>query len=283
MKNVFLGSLLIFSLFLSGCQSPLVKWIKGEKAVTSTKQEITKLDNKLQDDVISYIYGADFALSLNPTNNIYTSTAKKMTEKALVVSGPPPMSEVNRLQQIIRDLTSTNAQNIIRGEKELANKDAEVILAQGKIDKLQEKLVVQEEKLKDVNKENATLASKWARLVSIFWWIVWVAVIGLVLSILGRVLPPPYNNIVQIISIPISFIVKFIIGLMPSIKKTAGVVSTEIHDLSHGTLEKLVLSIQELKKSDPEAYASLQPILKEKINPDINSPVIDAIKKDYSL
>lgn len=277
----YLYLLLLVPLLVS-CNTPMAKWFKAEKTVESTKKELIKTDDALMKNVMSYVYGADFTLSLSPTNR-YTEVAKGFTERALVAGGNPSMEETLRLRQIVLDLTSTNQQNIIKGEKELAAKDSEVIKLQKRNDILEEQLVKQQEKLKQVNEENAQLATTWKKITTGFWWIVWIIGIAFVISIIGKILPPPYNNIAAIVGIPLGLIGKAIIGIVPSIKQSAGLVSADEHNNSQLTLEKLVLSIEELKRTNPEAFSELEPILKNKTDSEITRPKIAEIKKDYGL
>lgn len=279
----YLLFILLACFVITGCQTPIGKFLGLSKKVETTKQDIAKNNDKLNNDVISYVYGADFALSLDKNPNIYSSTAKNMTDHALVISGPPSLSEVNRLKEIVNNLTSTNKDLVLKGEKQLKEKDNEVIVLQKQNEELSNKLIKQEEKLKEVNQENANLASKWARVITIFWWSVWIISAGFILSIIGKILPPPYNNIAAILGIPIGFVVKLFIGLLPSIKESAGVVAAKLHDESQITLEKLVLSIEELRKTKPQAFGELEPILKNKTDSEITRPKIQSIKQDYGL
>lgn len=282
MKMSYFACLLAFSIFFVGCQTPIGKWFKAEKSVETTKKEIVKTDDSLNRKVIEYIYGADFTLSLAPTNR-YVEVAKGFTERGLATSGYPSLEETLQLKQIVQDLLSTNRAERIKGEKALADKDEIIIeLQQQKVD-LNERLVAKEEKLAAVNAENAKLATTWKKITTGFWWIIWIFVIGFVLSILGKILPPPYNSIAAIVAAPIGLFVRILQGIAPSIRSFAGVVPSVTHDATQLTLEKLVLSIEELKKTKPSAFAELEPILKNKTDAETTRPQINAIKQDYGL
>ncbi len=281
MKLKYLPIFLLI-LCLSSCSTPIGKFFSKTKKVEDVKRDISKNEDKTVEVGKTYIYGADYTLSLDPNPNRYNEVAKGFTQRSLLTLGNPSMEEANELREIVKNLISTNQSLIIKGQKALAEKDEKVADLQKENNELLEKLGVQEAKLNAVNAENAKLATTWKRITSSFWWIVWIVVIGFVLSILGKVLPPPYNSIAMIVAAPVGLVIRFFIGLLPSAKKAAGVVAEKTHEESQSALEKLVLSINELKKQNPKAFEELSPILKDKTT-DATRTKIDEIKKDYDL
>lgn len=281
MKKYLFSCILIFSLLFTGCKTPISQWFKASKSVETTKKEIVKTDDAIMKKVTEYLYGADFTLSLAPTNR-YTEVAKNFTERGLVTGGYPSMAETLILQKIVKDLVSTNQEIVLRGEKALKVKDQEVIDLQVQNKELQEKLSKQEEKLATVNAENAKLANTWKKITTGFWWILWILGIGFVLNVICHALPPPWNNIAAIIGLPIGLLIKIIKGLVPSAISFGGVVSDTVHKQSQDTLEKLVLAIEEIRKNDPDTFKNIEPVLKDKTTPETRSKIID-IKKDYGM
>ncbi len=269
-------------LFLVGCQSPIGKWFRAEKNVQEVKNQISKNEDIQVEKGKSYVWAADFSLSLDRTPSIYSQTAKSFTERGVLTLGSPPMEEVIVLREIVNNLNSTNKELALKGQQALSEKDEEIADLQNNNKKLGLKLEDNERKAAEVNAENAKYANTWKKITHGFWWIVWILGICLVLGFVAKFLPPPYNSIASIIAAPVGLFIKIIQGIAPSVKQFAGVVSAKTHEESNSTLEKLVLAIDNIKKSDPSTFAKIEPILKDKTNDEARAKILE-IKKDYAL
>jgi ElaB/YqjD/DUF883 family membrane-anchored ribosome-binding protein len=275
---------LCFSVLLIGCSifSPSAKEKRAEAKVTQAKENIKDTKDVLTEKGKGYLWSTDYVLSLNPQTNVYTDVAKQMSSRALIALGTPPMEEVLQLREIVDNLVSTNKALIIKGQKDLKEKDEEIVNLQTKVVDYEQILKDKEQKFVELSRENADLASTWVRLKSWFWWGVWIFVIGFILTILAQALPPPANSIAAIVAFPIGLLIKIIKGIIPSATKFAGVVSENVHNEIKSAAEQMVLSINELKTKNPVAYEETKNILKDKT--DINSrAVIIDIKKENKL
>lgn len=284
MKRSVINLLCVFPLifFILGCQTPIGKFFSKSSDVQEVKNKIVQNDNSQVDKAKGYVYGADISLKLDPQPNKYSDTAQKFTDRARLTLGEPSMLEATQLREIVKNLVSTNEALQLKGEKDLAFKDKEVMNLQSKNLELEGKLAIQQKKLDEVNQENAKLATTWKKITTGFWWIVWIIGIGFVINTIGHALPPPYNNIAAIIGLPIGFLIKLISGLVPSAKNFAGTVATQTYSESKDTLEKLVLAIEDIKKKKPDLFAAIEPTLKDKTTEQNRAVILD-IKKDYSL
>ncbi len=246
---LFVGFLCVF--LTSGCgtiwhsifPSPSEKANKAEQKVEQVKHDIDKKDDILIENGRGYLYGSLYSMSLDPFPSIYTTVAKSLGERAQIAIGSPEMAEIIQLREIVNNLVSSNKDLVIKGNKQLKDKDLEVVNLQQSINKLQDTLQVKEDKLKQINETNAGLADKFVKLKSIFWWIVWIVGIGFVLTLLGKVLPAPYSNIIYLLALPFGILIKGIHALIPQAKEVAGVVGKEYKD----GLEKIVVSLEDTK------------------------------------
>ncbi|MDO8610104.1 MAG: hypothetical protein Q7R95_06120 [bacterium] len=277
MKNrYYLILVVILSVLLMGCNTPMGKWIKGEKTVEKTKQQIVKNDDRLVEKTKGYLYGADFTLSLAPTNR-YVEVAKGFTERGLSTIGQPEMQEVLQLKKIVNDLLSTNKAIMIQGEEALAEKDLEVVSLQKQNTKLEEKLLTQEEKLKEVNRENASLATTWKFITRGFWWIVWIGVAYVVFRIAGAICPPPYNSFFGIFDFLIGGCVRLIFKAAPKAMGAAKVVGQEVKV----ALDQVVTSVEDAKtKIDSKNEAEgVKSVGLEQLKTELRTNTDDASKK----
>ncbi|MEK6879992.1 MAG: hypothetical protein AABY22_10310 [Nanoarchaeota archaeon] len=278
MKKLFLVYVLIIftGLFCSSCQSPMFKWLKTEKNVQETKQNISKNKDNTVDAAKGYIYGANYSLKLDPNPNKYSEVAEKFTERATDVLGPPQLEEIIILKQIVNDLLSTNQSIIIRGEKELAEKDSQAINLQQENQELKEELTENEAKRDKVSFTNASLANKWVSIKRIFWWIVWAFIGITLLRIFSAIVPPPWNSVGFIVDYIFGGLIRGIFAILPKAKDTAKVVNQEYNT----TLSHIVEAIQEVKNKDNDTFKKLEPYLKDVTNKEVSRPLIEKTKQN---
>lgn len=246
---LFVGFLCVF--LTSGCgtiwhsifPSPSEKANKAEQKVEQVKHDIEKKDDILIENGRGYLYGSLYSMSLDPFPSVYTTVAKSLGERAQIAIGYPEMTEIIQLREIVNNLVSSNKDLVIKGNKQLKDKDLEVVNLQQSINKLQDTLQVKEDKLKQINENNSILASKWTSLKVWIYWIVGIIVFCVIGSIIGHALPPPYSSIIYLLSFPFIMLAKGIFGLLPKLKDAVGVVGKEYKD----GLEKIVTSVEDAK------------------------------------
>lgn len=249
MKRLLLFLVIIVGLFSVGCRSlPSERVAKAQQKVEQTKAQIQDKNDAIVDKTRGYIFGADFALSLDNNPNKYSTVAKDMTGRARLTLGDPSMEDATILRDIINNLLSTNQAIIVKGQKALAEKDSEVTALQNNIAVLQKTLEVKEQKSNAIALEMSKLGDTWFKIKRVFYWVVWIIGIGLLFSVLSKVLPPPYNSIAGIIYVPFGLLSKLIHALFPAAKQVAGVVASKTYEETKKAFTNVVDSIEQTKE-----------------------------------
>lgn len=277
---ILLASVLSFS---SGCalfRNPLASWQKAETKVEEKQKKIEANKDAVIEQGKNYVYATKLALQADPSTNQYHAVETKLNDRAVATLGTPDIVEIVRLETLVKNLLSTNTAIIIKGEQQLAEQDSRVKNLQSERNELLGQLETAQTKLTKIGTENAGLAQKWANLVKVFWWIVYGFIFVIVIKILSAILPPPYNSIVSIISVPIGLIIKGIHGCIPEAKKVAGVVASQTYDTTKLALQHIVEAIEEAKVQKPDVAKELVPFLKDATSKEITRPLITEIKKE---
>jgi hypothetical protein len=288
MKNKLLkitGLLLISGLLLgtSGCalfRNPTGSWDKATAKVEATQHKVEANERAIADQGKNYVYATKLALQADPSTNKYHKIETQLNDKAVATLGAPSMSEIVELEAMVSNLLSENQKLMEKGQKQLADQDEQVAILQAQNIALQDKLGAAEKKLVDVGTVNAGYASKWTSLVKIFWWIVYGVIAVFVIKILSAVLPPPYNSIVSIVSVPIGLVIKGIQGMIPEAKQAAGVVAKQTYDTTKLTLSHIIEAIEDMKMKEPEKAAALVPYLNNVTSKETTRPVITEVKRE---
>jgi hypothetical protein len=277
MKRATLASLILALTCLVSCVSPFQKNSKAEAKVDKAKQALDNNKAEQTEKAKGFVYAADFALSLDPNPSRFSEVGKNMTERSLLTLGQPDLEIALQYQRIVDGLVSTNAALQKKAKSELASKDREVESLQGDVVDLKKELGKAEEKRKVLAAENATMASKWARMM--FWirTVVYVVIGGFVLRIVAAVLPPPYNSIGYIIDFVFGGIGRCIFKLLPKAKDAAGVVAKEAYDISEKTLSSVVHGVQQARQNE-DVRAVIDPILRDSTDKEIARPKIIEVK-----
>ena len=244
-KRDILVAIMCFGTLLAGCAyfSPSSKQTRAEVKVERVKEAIFTSEEEILKESKGYIYGADYALLLNPNTNKYTTVAKQMTSKAMVALGPPDLADVLKMQAIIEGLVSTNKATIEKAKVMLEEKDDQIITLQGKISDYKGILKENEKAFVKISRENSLMADNWDLIKRIFWWIVYGIIFFIICQVLSSVLPPPYNSAFSIFSYFIGGFIRVIFKLIPKTIETAKVVSINYKTaLSH-----VITSVQEAK------------------------------------
>lgn len=275
MKKVFLIS---FCLLLSlGCVNPLSRFFKSEKKVDTIKEKVEKNKDDTIDKAKIYIHGTSSALQLDPSPNQYNKVASDLNKRSSLILGPPTLNDGLVMDKIVVGLLSTNEQVRAKSQKDLENKDKEIIFLQEKLKALEGKLENAEKEKDRIAKDNSVLASKWHKLVTWVKWIFWgglfIAGFLMLSQVLSTLLPPPYSSVFSILALILGGFGRFLFKIIPSAKSFANVVGKETHDLTEKTLTQVVKGVQELRKTE----IATEDIKEGSKVSDISDPILNKI------
>jgi hypothetical protein len=277
--NFFLIIIVIIS--LTGCalmKNPFKAWTKAENKVEQVEKKIDTNQDKIINEGKKYIYATKLTLDLDPSTNQFHLLESQFAEKAIVVMGQPTLEDVNILRQMIQNLLSTNAQLNVKGQKQMAAMDAEIIDLQNENEDLISKLEKAQAKVTAVGLENAGMAQKWSNLAKIFWWSVYIILGFIVIRVITMFLPPPYNSIGIIVSLPVSIITGLLHGFAPEAKALSGVVSKEYKDVSG----QLLTAIQAIKNAHPELHTEISNTIANTVDTHL-IPTVNSTKADLKI
>ncbi len=280
----FLSIILIGSIVftLAGCalfRDPTKSWEKAVAKQEAASKNVTLNEQKTVSQGRNYVYGVKLALDADPSTNRFHEVANILNSKALEVLGTPNMEEANALRIMVANLISTNQALIAKGNKQLAALDAQVIDLQNENSDLKSSLIRAQKRLLDVGTSNTSFASNWTGMMKIFWYAFYFIIAGFVIKILAAVVPPPYNSIIAIISIPLGLVMKMIKAFVPEATKAAGMVAETTYNNTKLALSHVVESIEEYKKDNPDETTKLATLLKENTSKEVTRPVITEVKK----
>ena len=252
MKKVFLVS---FCLLLSlGCVNPLKNFFRAEKKVDGLNEKTEKNKGETIDKAKIYIHGTSSALQLDPFPNQYNKIASDLNKRSELILGPPSLNDGLIMDKIVIGLLSTNEHIRAKSQKDLENKDKEVVLLQEKLKALEGKLESAEKEKDRIAKDNSILASKWHKFITWVKWIFWgglsIAGFLLISQILSATLPPPYSSVFSILALILGGFGRFLFKIVPSAKGFANVVGKETYLLSELTLKHLVAGLQEIREKE---------------------------------
>lgn len=259
--RVFLCLFLVIS--LAGCFSnPLSRFKAAEAKVAATQDKKEAVEEKIQSKAVPYVYGAFYSLGQDPEPSKWSVVAKKMTDSALTITGPPSFKDSLEFKTIVDGLLATNSALIKAAEVKLAVKNQEVIQLQGQIVGLEEKLTVVTRARDLVSENNAGLASKWAKLVKWFWIIIWIIGIGLGLHFLSFIVPSPYNSIFFCISALMGGFARILFRIFPLAKSYGKVVAEDVHLVTKTALTDVIKGVEKARQD---------PVVAEKLNTELKA------------
>ena len=260
--------ILIISSSITGCsvfKNPKNSWDKANAKVVKTEQKLTANDKEIINQAKQYIFAADISLKADKNPNKNSIIAESFADRAILTLGPPTMDESSVLRTMVNNLLATNKQIVAKGERQLANLDAQLADLQNINNKLQETLNTAEAKVFRIGETNSAMANKWNMLMRVFWWTVYAIIAAFVIKILSIILPPPYNSVFGIVDYILGGLIRFIFKLAPKAMETAKVVKVDYQT----ALNHVVTSIEDVKAKNP---LSSSPLINElKSNTDENS------------
>ena len=269
---------ILFCMIIVGCANPLARFSKQKSKIEDTEKKIQVANNQQNDLSISYVYGANRALSLDLNPNKFTELAKELTDKSLIISGMPHAKDALAFKQIVDGVLSTNKIDHDKARKALDEKDLKIVSLEKKVEDLNSKMEAQEKQFEKQNAENAKDAQlmafirKWVRIIGF-------SFVGIVIFRIVSIFVPQLAPIGMILDGIAGGLFKIFSKALPKAKDAAGLVTKEAYELSEKTLAHVVEAIEEAKK-DPKVKEALAPILKDITTKDETRPKILEVKKE---
>jgi len=282
-KNFFIYGLLCLILInFTGCalfHNPFKSWKSAETGFTNAQSQVVTNQTKLNNSAQEFAYATDYSLNLDPTPSKYNQVAQKFNKETIIaLGGIPTTNEIANLQETVSNLLSDNKKILEEGNKQLVLMNSQVLQLQNDKTNLNNKLTYTINKLEKVGGLNATLAEKWHKLTEIFWYSIYGIGLIFILKIVSIVLPPPYNCITYIISLPLSLIIKCIHALFPEIKEFCSLVDSGYKDAA----TDLVNGIQALKIQNPNQHSQISSTISATVN-NSSIPIINSIKAENNI
>jgi hypothetical protein len=271
-------ALLMCVLFVTGCawvnptnqntrnQDKLTKAIQK---VDVTKEELAKNDKQKLTETATYAFGIQY--SLNQMTNSYPpiETALKLNSRVISIVGSPEINDMKKMIQIVDLLNSEISAEHIKGEKLLNAKDKEIAVLQQQNTDLKNQ---HDTEIKDLITKSKTIARKsddaqatlddmsgfmglnavWWGLKHFFVTSLTYILIFVVVFLLLRVFAasnPIVGTIFGFFEMIAGTFINLIKGLVPNSIDFSNLVHTDVHNKYKNTLEKIVDSIEELKRN----------------------------------
>jgi len=259
---------------VTGC-GVLTKYrtVKELDRVDSAKTALVENKQERTDKGRDFVYGTKEALNRVPDPGPEVKVAKVLNDRANLALGNPPAEEALKLQKMVEDLLSANAEIQKNGQAELARRESDIV-------KLEERYRALEEKLKKVEDvrdskfiDNANKAAKWDQensflnsinpfhdlwkfVKKLFFLALFVGLLGVGLKVASMFFPAlaPLSAVVDGV---LGGVGRMIFRMAPRAKASAGVVSSEVHDLSEKTLATLIHAVQDIRYDNGPEIKSL--------------------------
>jgi len=283
-------SLIVFSLFLTGCTTKIVPGqqvstaqdavAKQEKKIDQTYDDLVKNDKHKRVQTSVLAQGIQYSLQQVTNAPIQVETAKNLNERVISIVGSPHLDEIKRIKATIDLLNSSLAEERKKGEELLGQRDTIIDKLQKEKSELKDKyddqLWQMTDKAKEVAKESdekqATIDSMSGMfgLNAVFWGlkkfffsaltgIIIFVVIFALLRILASV-HPAAGAAFSIFNMIGSGILSLIKGLTPKAFELANFASKDKVDEYKSPLTKIVDVIQELKEKQKESPDRVYPL-----------------------
>lgn len=277
-RHLITGIIVLTIAFLtSGCLGPLRKWNANVQKEDKTEQKIDAKKEETAEKARTFIHGTGSALKLDPSPSKYSDVALSLNQRAELTLGQPSYQDSLVIDKIVAGLLSTNEQIKTDAKRALDIKDSEAVSLQKQLRDLGVKLETIQEEKNILGLKNSILGQKWSNLMVwikwVFWGIIFVVIIIIISQILSTLLPPPYSTILGVLGACLGLVGRFVVKLVPSSMKYAGIVSENVHQESKTTLSHLVSALQEIRNKE----INLENFPDQKLK---FSHIIDPILKD---
>ena len=283
-------SLIVFTLFISGCTTKIVPGqqvstaqdavAKQEKKIDHTYDELVKNDKSKRVQTSVLAQGIQYSLQQVTNAPIQVETARNLNERVISIVGSPHLDEIKRIKATIDLLNSSLSEERKKGEELLGQRDTIIDKLQKEKNELKDKyddqLWQMTDKAKEVAKESdekqATIDSMSGMfgLNAVFWGlkkfffsaltsIIIFVVVFAILRILASV-HPAAGAAFSIFNMIGSGILSLIKGLTPKAFELANFASKDKVDEYKSPLTKIVDVIQELKEKQKESPDRVYPL-----------------------
>tara|TARA_Y100001938_G_scaffold34826_1_gene47783 strand:- start:193 stop:975 length:783 start_codon:yes stop_codon:yes gene_type:complete len=186
-RDIFYLTALIL-VIVAGCQTPLGKFNKQKQVVDNIQKKEDDNKQKQLESGRTFVYAADQALQKDPAPSAQSQVAKQMTTRGVTALGPPQMENAMKSDQMVTGLLSTDPNEVKKGQEILATMDKDLVALQNQNRILRGQLGNAQQKLDQVNQENALQATKYASLMGKVYWIVGIVIFLVVLAVALKVL-----------------------------------------------------------------------------------------------
>ena len=271
------------AVLLTGCRGALGIFGSKKAKVDASKQALVDNREAQVREASKHVYATGLALDAETNRSPAVTTATDFNELAQVTLGPPDVSDVSMLKEMINGLLSTNASLRAAAEKQkkqLENREADLQAERQKLEGKLDRAEKQRDEAYEDAAKKAAIYEKWrARL----YWIVGILGGGFLLSIILPALSTAFPVLAPFAAVfngLFGTLTRTIFRIAPKAMQTAGVVGQATHQLSENTLRDLVIAIGKVKSKDPETFEKvLKPELRDATSLDSSRFKIDEIKE----
>jgi len=279
MRKIYLFLFVVsLALSLCGCVSLFgSKRNANEKKLQAAATQVSNVKDDLNKNDKEKIYvastmavGTDRALTKVTNTAVDIKVAKEMNDRVISILGSPHLDDQNKIKKIVDQLTSEIQAERNKGEKALAEKDAEIIDIQNSRDELRVQMKVKTEEYNqlavsvaakaDNYKETVDKCNSWFGLGAVFYGVkrlfttclVFIIISGIVF-ILIRVLAasnPMIGAAYGIFNSAGSILLHVFKGILPGSFHSIGMVWKSDRDKYKNVLIKLVDVTEEMKSHD---------------------------------
>jgi len=259
----------------TGCGGMLTQYRQSKELAKVDKAKTQLVENQQErtDKGRDFVYGTKEALSRVPNPSPEVKVAKVLNDRANLALGNPPVEEALKLQRMVDDLLSANAELQRNGQAELARREKDIVSLERRNLELEEKLKKVEEARDEKFISNANKAAKWDQensflnsinpfhdlwkfVKKLFFLALFVGLLGVGLKVAALFFPAlaPLSAVVDGV---LGGVGRMIFRVAPKAREAAGVVGAEVHAVSEKTLATLVHAVQDIRYDNGPAVKVL--------------------------
>lgn len=155
-KHIFL--FLLSSFILVGCKTPNVDKVnKTRDGMSETRIELANNTDQKMEQIATLATGAEYSLGQITNPPVEVKTAMDFNTRILSITGNPNIDEINKMRQITDLLNSEIQKERERGDRELAERDRQIVLLQVRQGEIENKYDVQ---IRGLEKQATEIAKK---------------------------------------------------------------------------------------------------------------------------
>jgi hypothetical protein len=314
-NKIVIGLLLVAtlcscSMFSGGKNKNAVKEDTARAKVESVESQMgSNLKDKLN-QVAKLNYGVDYALTkeTDPSKNV--QIAKDLNTRSMSLTGTPTIEEINKMKQMIDDLTSQLQTEKERGAKELAVRDVELTNLQLQTKNLEKLKDAEIQKYMKIAADTAAKADEiqgelnkmdsfmglgaiWYGVKRLVVRLAWILGIGSILFLILRFASlsnPIAASIFSIFNTIGSWMVNTIAAIFPKALEIAGHTLTTVSNKYRDTMTKIIDGIETLRQQqkasgDVNKKYTIDELLTElsKTMDGDEKAMVDKIKRDIGF